>query len=260
MDDNRPRLIARYFSSARPPGLPLFAVTAFIVGFALFILAIAVGAGFGAVVMLAATGCGYFGWRDFREYLANRQPTDGEMDTLLTEDLASITNEAAASIGLNVNCWDEGEPLIAHVVVVDLTDTGRPPRARIGDDGQLRAERYVVFILFLSTNAVTICTCKLDFRTGEKVFDATETRRDEIVGLDDDWTNLPKPLREMVQPVGENEFATGISKERVIHVTLSGRVVPIKIGDYSDDRKSRNLKVAWPNDDAVRVLHGRLHM
>lgn len=258
MDDDRLRLVTRYFSNARPPDLPLLGCAAFLVGFVLVVLALVVGGGFGTVVLLSAgAGCGYLGWSGFQKYAANRMPTDGEMDTLLNNDLVSITHEAAADIGLSVSDLDEGGTLI--VVAVDLAETGFPPLARIGDDRQLRAERYVVFVLFLSANAVTICTCKLDFCTGEKVFGAKETRRYENVGLEEDWTDLPKPLREMVQPVGENEFAAEISKERVAHVMPSGRVAPIRIGDYSDDRKSKNLKVAWPNDDAVQALHRRLH-
>jgi len=263
VDDERLRLVARYFSAAPPPSLPVLPGLAFLVGSALIVSAFFTTGLFfvllmtsGAVFTYRAAFI-YQGWKRLSSYMTYRKSTDDKMDEFFKDDLASIESEAA----YRFDQYTRAE----LVVAIDLTDADRtdgicPPRARIGDDGQLRAERYSVCVLFLHPSTVTICTCNLDFRTGEAIFGAGDTIHYENLELNVDRVKLRQPLIKMIDPVYENEIPVDISKERIVRVlTLSGRVLPVKLGHYSNDRESMSIEVAWPNNIAVRKLLRKLH-
>lgn len=263
--EERWRLVGRYFRSEPEPRFPLLTKAAFGIGVALIFLAVMpLGASVRIFLCMACVGCGYVGWRAFSKYKMILNPTDHIIDTLLGRDLESVTNDAASEIGVDVDSFRADGGSIMLVVAVDIMGAGqpggeRPPRVLIGGDGQLRAELYLVFVLFLSTRAITICGCTLDFRTGEAVPSPVGASRYENVILIDHWKDLPKPLDEMVDFVYPGALDADITRERVINVVFPEEILPVNLGSYAHSSRNERVNIAWPNADAVRELHRRLH-
>ncbi|MEV4318190.1 hypothetical protein [Actinocrispum sp. NPDC049592] len=259
-DDDRPRLVQRYFSSAPPPDLPALAPGGLFAGAVLVVLAVVVATGFWTFLLLATgAACGFSGWHNFQQYRADRRPADSDMDTLLRNDLIAVVQGAAHSVGQNAGSLNNGECLLC-TVAVDLADDGeRPPLARTGDDELVRAERYQVFVFWLHGGSVTVWECKLDFRTGDGILLPKHTIPRAGLILSEGWIDLPKAPLDIADPIRDGDFFASMTKEFCVLMSHSNTKIPVKAGAYLDASESRYYQVAWQNAAVLRELHTRVH-
>lgn len=177
-EHGRSQRVGRYFNSTPSPDFPQSAVVAGLIGLAAIVFTLLILPGAWKIPAIAvAIFALYRSWSLYDAYAGNRTPTDRDMDEQLHSDVTSLMSRIIAHPEGTTTPSDPHDVPVAQLVAIDIettdphedTDTARVHR---GQDGQLRAERYVISSAIFDDATATIYHHSLDFRTGRIHFNS----------------------------------------------------------------------------------------
>jgi hypothetical protein len=269
VDRQRATEVNRYFNETPVRKNPVWMVLALLGGVGLVAFAfLRTGAVTVGLLVLATYLFFVFGVQllDYRHYVAKLResepkPPESQLDEWLREDLAALTRRAAARLRLNTNPGHAGGDLLVPVQTVvgiprdreEYTGRIRRIRFRKGIDRNLRADRYDVYLLFLTRDMVSTYRCELDFATGELRYDETrEHHYRDIVGVHSRTIPMSESLNDAVEDAYDMKGELSLAQVFMLSIA-SGERLGIFTGVSSNGPRDM-VEVAWPNKHAMNVV------
>jgi hypothetical protein len=269
VDKQRAAEVNRYFNETPARKNPGWMVLALLGAVGLVVLGfLQTGAITVGLLVLATYLFFVFGvqFLDYRQYLAKLaesepKPPENQLDDWLREDLTELTRRAAGRLRLNMKPAHAGGDLLVPVQTVvgiprdreEYTGRIRRIRFRKGTDRNLRADRYDVYLLFLTRDMVSTYRCELDFATGTLRSDETrEHHYRDIVGVHSRTIPLSESLNDAVEDAYDMKGELSLAQVFMLSIA-GGERFGIFTGISSNGPRDM-VEVAWPNKNAMNVV------
>lgn len=262
-DPERAEKVRKYFTRTPRTVEPTAHVVAFAGTAALVVLG-AVIHGFALVLFL-----GFAIWtfriglrkqKAFREYqraydAAEPKPSDAQMDEWLRQDVEYIKSRAPERLHINTNLQTEGKggQLIFPAQIIVSVHEGRFGNETTwvarGKDGQLRASRYEVLILFLTDKYISTYGGLLDFKTGDLVVDAQhEYHYRDVVKVSSISVPVERSMEQLVRfALDDPDAPQTISYRQQFTLTLVAGT-PVTMTTGYNGPKATTGEVAWADN------------
>ena len=269
-DPQRAEKVRKYFTPTPKKVEPAAHLAALAGVVALVVFGAVIGSFLLVVFFALAIWVGRIGLRRYkiyRQYLrdfaaAEPKPSDQEMDAWLREDVAFIQGRAPERLNINTGLQTEGRggqlifPAQKIVSVHESDFNNEYTAVARGTDGQLRATRYDVLILFLTDKYISTYGGLLDFRTGDLIVDAQhEYHYRDIVQVSSISVPVERSMEQFIRFVIDDPDAPQtISYRKQFTLTLAaGRPVTMTTG-YNGPTATSG-EVAWvDNEHALPII------
>jgi hypothetical protein len=224
-----------------------------------------------SVVLVAAAGYtakkGYKQYKRYREFLkawagAEPKPGEAELDAWLQEDIKYVTRKGGRRLQIKAReDFNGGDLITSPVVVVGIPDgqstrNGKPPKARAGKDGEVRADHYELLIFFLTDQVISSYRCVLDFATGELLLDeARQYHYASVVGVSSITIPVHMPVVDFLSNK-ENDISAA---QRFTLSFTSGETLQVTTQFSGGSFRESDGKIAWRgNDHALSIVQSEV--
>jgi hypothetical protein len=267
--------VRKYFTKTPDPVSQALHLLLFGAAVLLVVVAIVSQSVFGLVLVAAAAWVGKKGYDQHKKYraflrkweAAEPKPSDEELDRWLEADTDEITRKGARKLQIRVDKELSRSDLITPaVVVVGVPDPDDPRTGkfafRVGKDGRVRADQYMVLVLFLTRQVVSTYRCALDFASGDLLADETRQYHwGNIVGVSSVSVPAPKVIADLANLlVATGEKTRDISSLHQFTLSIvNGDTLPVTTEFGGSSFASSGGKVAWRgNDYALSIIQSEV--